>query len=165
MKRIKTISVKEATELDRQVNNYLAVGWTLKKRGVLPPYDCGGHTYFNRMYYAELEMDDTPEDPTKPEEPTKLTPVLKALIKEVVEDTVDLVGKVVNTLAGSEDDVAPPPIEENKTEGRVCLSEKKEAETPAFRGCDTCKHYAGLTPTICEPCLSCNRNNQWEPKT
>lgn len=60
MKQIKTISVRDAAEFDKQVNAALAEGWTLKKRDVLPPYDCGS-TYFYRKYYAELEKGEVLE--------------------------------------------------------------------------------------------------------
>ena len=63
MLQIKTIQ-KQADafkEFDADVNAALADGWTLTKRAVLPPFDCGS-VYFHRMYYAELEKHILTED-------------------------------------------------------------------------------------------------------
>lgn len=64
MKQIKTINInaEKGTEVfDERVNTAIADGWTLTKRDVLPPCNCGS-TYFNRMLYAELEKEIIPED-------------------------------------------------------------------------------------------------------
>jgi hypothetical protein len=51
MLQIKTICENDPAEFDRQVNNAIAEGWTLTKRGTITRES----VYFLHSFYAELE--------------------------------------------------------------------------------------------------------------
>lgn len=76
-KKINTVGVKE---FDREVNDALAEGWILGKRGTLPGIDLGS-CFFSPSLYAELAMlDPAPEvDEPAPLDPLKAMDAIEAL--------------------------------------------------------------------------------------
>lgn len=146
MKQIKTIvHIADAGPevFDNDVNKALAEGWKLVKREVLPP-EFSGDAYYKRRYYAELEKDDAPE------QLAELPQTLKAIIKETAESTVDLIGRVVDRLAGADEPEGLPPAEAEETEERDCWN---------------CHH--SLRSVNAPPCCDCARlprRDKWEAK-
>lgn len=73
MLKIKTILIptKYASQFDEEVNNFLADGWELVRRDVLPPYVCSQDNrvdMWQQMLYAELEREVEPEEEEEPED-------------------------------------------------------------------------------------------------